>query len=154
MVVRAVAVQTFKLGPNGRPVLTSDDTGAGHPYRDTLRSPPSSSSLDHLLLATAVSFALSLSVPHKLEHQVLQHTSPRSMSSRSPSDFASFHEIRIAAACPLYQDNLKELRMVYELINPATQDLRKTRRCLTENIGWKWQLLTVAPNVVSYRDNT
>ncbi|KAF9546876.1 hypothetical protein CPC08DRAFT_371779 [Agrocybe pediades] len=47
------------------------------------------------------------------------------MSSRSPSDFASFHEIRIAAAFPLDQGSLKELRMVYELIKPATQDLRR-----------------------------
>ncbi|KAF4618211.1 hypothetical protein D9613_011574 [Agrocybe pediades] len=56
-----------------RPVLTSDDTGAGlsvsgHPaIRSTLYSTPTSSFLDRLLLATAVSFALSLYVPYKLE---------------------------------------------------------------------------------------
>ncbi|KAF9542937.1 hypothetical protein CPC08DRAFT_730539 [Agrocybe pediades] len=56
-----------------RPVLTSDDTGAGlsvsgHPaIRSTLYSTPTSSFLDRLLLTTAVSFALSLYVPYKLE---------------------------------------------------------------------------------------
>ncbi|KAF9557564.1 hypothetical protein CPC08DRAFT_45292 [Agrocybe pediades] len=48
------------------------------------------------------------------------------MSSRSPSDFTSFHEIRIASALPIDQGSLKELRMVYELINPATQGSPQT----------------------------
>ncbi|KAF9552452.1 hypothetical protein CPC08DRAFT_275358 [Agrocybe pediades] len=52
------------------------------------------------------------------------------MSSRSPSDSASFHEIRIAAALPLDQGSLKEQRMVYELVNPATQDLRRQQALL------------------------
>ncbi|KAF4623924.1 hypothetical protein D9613_001276 [Agrocybe pediades] len=150
----------MESGPDVRRYRSQTSVSGDPAIRSTLYSPPSSSSLDHLLLPTAVSFALSLSVSHKLElydeivspnldqlyrtryrrcahlrrpqlvprhvlDKALQHTSPRSMSSRSPSDFASFHEIRIAAAFPLDQGSLKELRMVYELINPATQDLRR-----------------------------
>ncbi|KAF9544804.1 hypothetical protein CPC08DRAFT_730220 [Agrocybe pediades] len=82
--------------------------------------------------------------------------------SRTPLNYTSLREIWIAADCFLDQvchppvPWTGEPRNCERYTNPSTLPLgicADSRRCLTENIGWKWRLLTMAPNAVIHRDN-